>query len=258
MLPNTPAPLPVEVMTRGQLARRERLTRAVVDLVAESGPDHFQMKDVAERSGVALGTAYRYFASKDHLLAVAMSEWQRRLTDRMLAEFDKPGSRAAEPLPVVERMLNYTAREIRGFQRHAHFAELMVRIYTSTDPFASEAMRDISRNNSAVMERLLADVPAGPRGIARNAIEAVLMHALTTWVTDRCTIAEVFERVQATVRYVLSPAAVAFDGGTDDDRDVVWRTAADSGVPPADSVSASASGPASGPDDVSPAAPDLA
>ncbi|MGR7001323.1 hypothetical protein ACU686_30115 [Yinghuangia aomiensis] len=115
-------------------------------------------------------------------------------------------------------------------------------------------MRDISRNNSAVMERLLADVPAGPRGIARNAIEAVLMHALTTWVTDRCTIAEVFERVQATVRYVLSPAAVAFDGGTDDDRDVVRRTAADSAAPPGDSVS----GPASGPDGVSPADPDLA
>lgn len=212
MLPNTPVPLPVEDMTRGQLARRERLTTAVVDLVAEGGPEHFQMKDVAERSGVALGTAYRYFASKDHLLAVAMSEWQRRLTDRMLAEFDKRG---LPPGSVVDRMLNYTQREIRGFQRHAHFAALMVRIYTSTDPFASEAMRDISRNNSAVMERLLADVPPRARAIARNAIEAVLMHALTTWVTDRCTIADVFERVEAAVRYVLAPEAVASVGDTD-------------------------------------------
>ncbi|NUU20277.1 MAG: TetR/AcrR family transcriptional regulator [Streptomycetaceae bacterium] len=206
MLPNTPAPLPAEVMTSGQLARRERLTRAVVDLVAEGGPDNFQMKDVAERSGVALGTAYRYFASKDHLLAVAMAEWQRRLTDRMLAEFARRG---VAPGPLVDRVVDYTKREIRGFQRHPHFAGLMVRIYTSTDPFASEAMREISRNNSAVMEHLLADVPARPRAIARNAIESVLMHALTTWITDRCTIAEVFERVEATVRYVLAPQAWA-------------------------------------------------
>ncbi|MEU8138778.1 TetR/AcrR family transcriptional regulator [Streptodolium elevatio] len=206
MLPNTSAPLSVEVMTGGQLARRERLTRAVVDLVAESGADSFQMKDVADRSGVALGTAYRYFASKDHLLAVAMSEWQRRLTDRVIADFDRRGVPA---VPVVERVLDYTNREIRGFQRHAHFAGLMVRIYTSTDPFASEAMREISRNNSAVMERLLADVPDRPRAIARNAVESVLMHALTTWVTDRCTIADVFERVTATVQYVLAPERLA-------------------------------------------------
>jgi AcrR family transcriptional regulator len=207
MLPDTSAPLPVELMTAGQLARREKLTRAVVDLVAESGPDNFQMKDVAERSGVALGTAYRYFASKDHLIAVAMSEWQRRLTDRMLAGF----ARGAPGGSTVDRVLDYTNREIRGFQRHPHFAGLMVRIYTSTDPFASEAMREISRNNSAVMEHLLADMPADERAVARNAIESVLMHALTTWVTDRCTIADVFERVTAAVRYVLAPERA---GGT--------------------------------------------
>ena len=44
------------------------------------------MKLVAERSGVALGTTYRYFASKEHLLASALVEWQARLTDRLLAE----------------------------------------------------------------------------------------------------------------------------------------------------------------------------
>ena len=37
------------------------------------------MKDVAERSGVALGTIYRYFSSKDHVAAAALLEWARSL-----------------------------------------------------------------------------------------------------------------------------------------------------------------------------------
>ena len=79
-------PLTVDAMTRGQIARRRKLLDAVVQLVAEVGPERVQMRDVAERSGVALGTAYRYFSSKDHLLAAAMSDWQERLAERVLAE----------------------------------------------------------------------------------------------------------------------------------------------------------------------------
>ena len=77
-------PLPVEAMTSRQLVRRAQLIEAVIDLVREVGPGVIQMRDVAERSGIALGTVYRYFSSKEHLLAVALCDWQERLTRRML------------------------------------------------------------------------------------------------------------------------------------------------------------------------------
>jgi AcrR family transcriptional regulator len=78
------APLPVEAMTSRQLVRRAELIEAVIDLVREVGPGAVQMRDVADRSGIALGTVYRYFSSKEHLLATALADWQERLTRRVL------------------------------------------------------------------------------------------------------------------------------------------------------------------------------
>ena len=62
-------------MTPAQLARRRRVLDAVIGLVAAGRLDDMGMKDVAERSGVALGTIYRYFSSRDHLAAAAVADW---------------------------------------------------------------------------------------------------------------------------------------------------------------------------------------
>src|SRR3954471_21304536 len=56
-----------------QLARRERILDAAVELATEGGYDAVQMREVAERADVALGTVYRYFPSKVHLLVAAMT-----------------------------------------------------------------------------------------------------------------------------------------------------------------------------------------
>ena len=72
-------------MTSRQLIRRAKVIEAVIELIADVGAEAVQMRDVAQRSGVALATVYRYFSSKDHLLAAALEDWQKRLTRRILA-----------------------------------------------------------------------------------------------------------------------------------------------------------------------------
>ena len=72
-------------MTSAQLVRRAKIIEAVIDLIADVGAEAVQMRDVAQRSGVALATVYRYFSSKEHLLAAALEDWQKRLTRRILA-----------------------------------------------------------------------------------------------------------------------------------------------------------------------------
>ena len=46
---------------------------AALQLGADGGYDAVQMRDVAASAEVALGTIYRYFPSKDALLAAAWS-----------------------------------------------------------------------------------------------------------------------------------------------------------------------------------------
>src|SRR5881275_3239590 len=60
--------------TEAQRARRRRILRAAADLATEGGFDAVQMREVADRADVALGTLYRYFPSKVHLLVSAMAQ----------------------------------------------------------------------------------------------------------------------------------------------------------------------------------------
>ena len=60
-----------EQLTANQAARRTRVLEAAIELASEGGYDAVQMRDVATRAQVALGTIYRYFSSKDELLAAA-------------------------------------------------------------------------------------------------------------------------------------------------------------------------------------------
>ena len=64
-------------LTERQAERRRRVLVAAIDLAAEGGYESVQMREVAERADVALGTVYHYFTSKDHLLAESLNEWLR-------------------------------------------------------------------------------------------------------------------------------------------------------------------------------------
>ena len=156
-------PLPVEAMTSRQLVRRAKLIEAVIDLVREVGPSAVQVRDVAERSGTALGTVYRYFGSKEHLLATALCDWQERLTRRVL--IPRAGDEAEEG-DLTERVLSYVRKEIRGFARNPKIAELMVQVHVSSDPYARDALARMSSMNDQVMEKLLAGV--APSGLRRS------------------------------------------------------------------------------------------
>ena len=52
--------------------------------------ERIQVKDVADEAGVALGTLYRYFNSKDHLFALALLDWASGFRRRVEKRRDGP------------------------------------------------------------------------------------------------------------------------------------------------------------------------
>ncbi len=62
-----------EVGSAAQRERRRRILGATIALTSQGGFDAVQMRAVAERADVALGTLYRYFPSKIHLLVSALA-----------------------------------------------------------------------------------------------------------------------------------------------------------------------------------------
>jgi AcrR family transcriptional regulator len=201
VLSETPAPLAVESMTSRQLVRRARLIEAVIELVREVGPNAVQMRDVAERSGIALGTAYRYFSSKEHLLAAALCDWQERLARRML--FTKQPE-PADRQELVQRVIAFVRKELRAFQRNPELAGLMVQVMVSNEPNARDAVRRMGVANNAVMAQLLYGIPDSDAQDVQMLLGSVLLNGLIQWTTGRASFAEAAEQIESASRLVIS------------------------------------------------------
>jgi AcrR family transcriptional regulator len=107
-------------------ARRRRLIEAAVGLAAEGGYDAVQMRDVAARAEVALGTLYRHYSSKDQLLLAAMAAQADALRGRLVQRpprGDTPAERVAEGLrracTALERQPTVTAAMVTAMSSTA-------------------------------------------------------------------------------------------------------------------------------------------
>jgi AcrR family transcriptional regulator len=192
--------VPLESMTSSQLIRRATLIESVIALTGEVGHEAVQMRDVAQRSGVALATAYRYFRSKEHLLAAALEDWQQRLTRRTLAAGRSPHS---DPLSGV---LEYLRRALRAFARNPKMTALMLQMMTSTDPDVSAAIERMNATNAAMFDRLLQGFPAQDIPNLSFVLNAILTSAITGLLTGSMSLEESQERVEWTARAVLRQA----------------------------------------------------
>ena len=190
-------------MTSRQLIRRAKVIEAVIDLIAEVGAEALQMRDVAQRSGVALATVYRYFSSKDHLLAAALEDWQKRLTRRILASRDRT-DREPDPLRGV---LDYLQRAQRAFHRNPAMTTLMFQTATSADPEAKATIDQMNRTNTEMFNRLLEGVAPDDIPNITFCLNAALNTALSAVLTGMMTLEESVSRVDWVARVLLGSAA---------------------------------------------------
>ncbi len=195
------APQAPESMTPMQLARRQRLIDAVIDLVDEGRESEMAadvaMKDIAERAGVALGTVYRYFSSKDHLLAAALVEWASRL------ESSARPRRVLDGTP-AERLAAVLHQALRAYRRQPDFARLLVFVANSPDPFASACFQDMGTVVFATLGRALEGIEADRREGVLRVVGAVWYHGLSEWVKGRMTFDEVSDLLDRTCELLLS------------------------------------------------------
>jgi AcrR family transcriptional regulator len=167
--------VPAETLTNSQAARRQRVLVAALQLATEGGYEAVQMRDVATSAGVALGTVYRYFPSKDALLAGAMVEWMEDLERRV-------NQRPPQGATTAERVYDVLRRAVATMERQPRLAEAVITALTSDDPGAGTA----SINTSDVMTRVM--VRAFPEDMdpdTEAAIAKVLGHvwfsAMVAW-----------------------------------------------------------------------------
>jgi len=150
---STGTAVPLTPTTPAQRRRRDLILDTAVSLVEERGPDGFQVREVVERSGVALGTIYRYFPSKDHLIAEALDRATSDLRERLaVATRDGQGADPAERIAVLLRIV------AESIERRPGNARASLQLMLSADPIAEVAQHDFRDAFGAALEIALADV----------------------------------------------------------------------------------------------------
>lgn len=182
-----------------QRDRRQRIIDATLALASDGGFDAVQMRAVAERADVALGTLYRYFPSKIHLLVSGLKQ-----------EFEKAQARLERTtIPgdtPYDRVLFVLGRITRSLQRDPNLTEAMTRAFMFADASVTVEVRGVVQR----MERMFVQAMHGPgheasaedRAVAR-VIGDVWLASLVAWVTGRASALDVTREMELAVRLLL-------------------------------------------------------
>ncbi|GAA2343120.1 cholesterol catabolism transcriptional regulator KstR [Saccharopolyspora halophila] len=188
-----------ELNGSGQRDRRKRIIDATIALADKGGFDAVQMRTVAERADVALGTLYRYFPSKVHLLVAGLVRELERIQDR-LERSPVPGDTP------YERLLVVLGRLTRAFQRNPNQAEAVTRALMSADTSAAAEVDAANHLVTSMFIRILAEgSPTDEQVAIAGVISDVWLSNLVAWVTRRATASDVSHRLELTVRLLLRP-----------------------------------------------------
>ena len=115
--------------SRASARRRETILDAALVVAAAGGYEAVQMRTVAERVGIAVGTLYRYFPAKTHLLVAALTREFRRL--------DSAGDWASGEGTPLERLERLTAHLHDRWQRDPWLTTAMTRAVAVADTRAA-------------------------------------------------------------------------------------------------------------------------
>ncbi|MBN2387826.1 MAG: TetR/AcrR family transcriptional regulator [Anaerolineales bacterium] len=129
--------------------RQQAVVQAILDEAGEKGPAAINIKQVAGRAGVSVGSLYQYFGNRDGLMAFAVALCVRYMTD-MFAE-SRPYLVA---MPLREALAAYLSYGIEWGATQVGLIRFFGRAAYQGDPNLAEgvvrpvavAMRDLTRD----------------------------------------------------------------------------------------------------------------
>ncbi len=146
---------------------------------------------------MALGTLYRYFPSKIHLLVSALAlefEAIQEKLDRKPIPGDTP----------YERTLFVLGRMTRAMQREPLLTEAMTRAFMFADPSASAEVNAVARLMEDMFTQAMHDgEPTADDRAKARVIGDVWLSNLVAWVTRRASANDVVNHLELATRLLL-------------------------------------------------------
>ena len=187
--------------------RARRIVETVIELAEEGGFEAVRLRDVAAHAGVALGTLYRRFRSKEDLLVAAL-ELETKALEVRVRQRPPEGENAAE------RLANFFVISTRGMIRRPNLSRAMLKAAASGEPALAEKVGDF---HASVQRMVVASLRGAPvaQGDERlsdteRLVGDVLNHIwfalMVGWSGGLHTQATIQEKMRASVELVLEGA----------------------------------------------------
>jgi AcrR family transcriptional regulator len=137
--------------------RRDAILDVAISLAEEGGFDNVRQRDVAAHAGVALGTLYKRFRSKEDILVAALDRETETLERRMEA---KPAT-GATPLDRVVLLFQIVTR---GMCKKPKYARAVLRAVASGEP-------EVAGKVAAYQDRMTGLIIAALRGVGKLGVK---------------------------------------------------------------------------------------
>ncbi len=193
--------------------RAQRIVDSAVELAEEGGFEAVRLRDVAAHAGVALGTLYRRFRSKEDLLMAALErEYQaleRRFAQRMPQGEDE-----------LERAMAFFSLMTRGLLRRPNLARALLKAAASGEQDLAKRVAGFHEHVSRMIVMSLRDslyrsdgelIDPDPPATERerkiaNGLELMWFALLVGWSGGMRSQGEVLERMRESADLILRGA----------------------------------------------------
>ena len=166
-------------------------------IASKGGYEAVQMRAVADRADVAVGTLYRYFPSKVHLLVSALG----REFERIDAKTDRSALTGGTP---YQRLSFMVSKLNRAMQRNPLLTEAMTRAYVFADASAAGEVDHAEKIIDSMFARAMSDgEPTEEQYHIARVISNVWTSNLLAWLTRRASATDVSKRLDLAVRLLI-------------------------------------------------------
>jgi TetR/AcrR family transcriptional regulator, cholesterol catabolism regulator len=183
--------------------RKDRILDVAIDLAAAGGYENVRQRDVADQAGIALGTLYKSFISKEHILSAAMAreadELERRLKSR-----PPTGRTSSERLQSLFRIIT------RAMCAKPKFTRAVIRAMASGQPEVAAHVTAYQGRMNAIIGSVLLDEDGdeGRQMALATLLQQIWFASLVAWSAGILTQPNVVAHMNQAIELILaSPKA---------------------------------------------------
>lgn len=194
-----PDPNPAGSRSRASAGRRDAILDAALAIARTGGYDAVHMRTVAERVGIAVGTLYRYYPAKTHLLVAALTREFQRL--------DVAGDWTGGPGTPTQRLDRLTTHLHERWQCDPLLTDAMTRAFAMADTRAATELDLAAATITTLLARTLgAGEPTPAHLHVASIISDIWLANLLAVISGRLSAADARDRIDRATRRVVDRA----------------------------------------------------